>query len=140
MQSVSQLWHSAVKFLDIDIHKPDFQTLKAALELLADDYVILFPADLGLSVVCKAAPPARTKFSAIVGSPENLRLAVAEDMDLAKLAQGDITPYLPDYDTNRAFHTLVQLCDFALLVSPTALDRAAADKAYPDIEYGFWPL
>jgi hypothetical protein len=129
-----------VKFLDIDIHKPDFQTLKAALELLADDYVILFPADVGQSIVCKAANPARAKFSAIVSSPDKLRLAIAEDMDREKLAQGDITPYLPDYDANRAFHTLVQLCDFALLVSPIAVTREAADTAYPGIEYGFWPL
>ncbi len=140
MHSVSQLWHSAVKFLDIDIHKPDFQTLKAALELLADDYVILFPADVGQSVVCKAAKPANTKLSSMVSPADKLRLAIAEDMDLEKLAQGDITPYLPDYDSNRAFHTLVQLCDFPILLSPVANDRDAAAAAYPDIEYAFWPL
>ncbi len=128
-----------MKFLEIDIHKPDFQTLKAALELLADDYVILFPADIGQSVVCKAAKPAQAKFSAIVSSPDRLRLAVAEDMDMERLAQGDITPYLPNYETNRAFHTLVQLCDFALLVSPIAADRETAAAAYPGIEYAFWP-
>lgn len=129
-----------MKFLDIDIHKPDFQTLKAALELLADDYVILFPADVGQSVVCKAANPAQAKFSAIVSSPGKLRLAIAEDMDMEELAQGDITPYLPDYETNRAFHTLVQLCDFPLLLSAATADRDAAATAYPGIEYAFWPL
>ncbi|GAB4435799.1 MAG: hypothetical protein OHK0011_18970 [Turneriella sp.] len=129
-----------MKFLDIDIHKPDFQTLKAALELLADDYVILFPADKGLSVLGKAGGEAQKRFSAIVSSSAPPRLAVSEDMDLDRLAEGDITPYLPDYDTNRAFHTLVQLCDFPVLVAPAISDREAAATNYPNIEYGFWPL
>lgn len=129
-----------MKFLDIDIHKPDFQTLKAALELLADDYVILFPTDAGLSVICKAFLPAKAQFSAIVSSSENIRLAASEDMDLESLSTGDITPYFPDYETNRAFYTLVQLCDFPLLVSPAAADREAAAAVYPGIEYAFWPL
>lgn len=129
-----------MKFLDIDIHKPDFQTLKAALELLADDYVILFPADVGQSVVCKAASPANAKLSSIVNPADKLRLAIAEDVDLERLEPGGITPYFPDCNTNRAFHTLVQLCDFPILLSPVASDRDAAAAAYPDIEYAFWPL
>lgn len=129
-----------MKFLDIDIHKPDFQTLKAALELLADDYVILFPADIGLSALCRATGESRKSLSAIVSSSGLPHLAVSEDMNLEPLSQGDITPYLPDYETNRAFHTLVQLCDFPLLVVPVPNDRAATANAYPEIEYGFWPL
>jgi hypothetical protein len=129
-----------VKFIEIDIHKPDFQTLKAALELLADDYVILFPADIGQSIVCNAANAIREKFTAMLGTADKIRLAVAEDMNLEKLAPSDITPYLPDHESNRAFHTLVQLCDFPLLVIPIAGDRATVNETYPYIEYAFWPL
>jgi hypothetical protein len=129
-----------VKFLEIDIHKPDFQTLRAALELLSDDYVILFPTDTGLSVICKAVLPAKARFSAIAHSAQNIRLAVSEDIDLESLSESGITPYLPDHERNRAFHTLVQLCDFPLLVAPAPADREAAAAVYPGIEYAFWPL
>lgn len=129
-----------MKILEIDIHKPDFQTLKAAQELLADDYLILFPTDNGLSVLGKAGGASQKRFSAIVSSSEALRLAVSEDVDLDELAKSDIIPFFPDYQANRAFHTLVQLCDFPLCVLPTIADREDAAKKYPDIEYGFWPL
>jgi hypothetical protein len=74
--------------------------------------VILFPTDTGLSVICKAVFPAKARFSAIAHSAQNIRLAVSEDIDLESLPESGITPYLPDHERNRAFHTLVQLCDF----------------------------
>lgn len=129
-----------MKILEIDVHKPDFQTLRAAVELLADDYVILFPADTGLCIVAKSTGELPKRVSAIVSSPQRMRLAISADTDPEKLAQSDITPYFPDYDANRAFYTLVQLCEFPLIVATTVpVDQQSAADAFPGVAYGFWP-
>ncbi|MFO1471914.1 MAG: hypothetical protein U1F27_12865 [Turneriella sp.] len=56
-----------------------------------------------------------------------------------------ITLSMPALGSNRAFHTLVQLCDFPLLAAPLAkgeapaiADRAIAESEFAEIEYGFW--
>lgn len=56
-----------------------------------------------------------------------------------------ITLSMPALGSNRAFHTLVQLCDFPLLAAPLAkgeappvADRSAAAEVFAAIEYGFW--
>lgn|GEM_PF-2703022 len=56
-----------------------------------------------------------------------------------------ITLSMPALGQNRAFHTLVQLCDFPLLAAPLAkgetpaiTDRTTATEVFAEIEYGFW--
>lgn len=56
-----------------------------------------------------------------------------------------ITLSMPALGSNRAFHTLVQLCDFPLLAAPLAkgetaaiTDRSTAENVFSEIEYGFW--
>lgn len=129
-----------VNFLEIDLHKPDFQTLRAALELLNDDYLILFPGDAGNQLLVRQSAANLARLKKLTAPDSEIRLALSEDADANTLAKGEIPSFLPDYGNNRAFHTLVQLCDYPLLVATGKNDRTEAAAAFPEIEYAFWPL
>lgn len=121
-----------MQVIDIDIHKPDFQTLRAALELLADDYLIVFPAERGPALLSRFSMANRERMAGMLRGV-TLQLAVAEDSDENTLSHVGLPLFKPDHTRNRAFHTLVQLCDFPVLVAEGVGDLSG-------IEYGFRAL
>lgn len=115
-----------MRYIEVDLAKPDFESIKAASELLADGYTIVFPSDTG--------PVRLGRFDEGPISGEiNLRIIVSEDCDTSRLNQYQIPIHLPAHTPNRAFHTLVQLCDFPLRAEPLRGDEQA-------LEYGFRDL
>lgn len=119
-----------MKLIDIDIHRPDVQTLRAALELLADGHIILFPAEQKPALLSRFSPTNRERMAGMLPNAE-FYLVAAEDSDEAVLAAVGLPLFKPDHTRNRAFHTLVQLCDFPILATESAVDRPA------HVEYGF---
>lgn len=131
-----------VRFLDIDLDRPDFQTLRAAQELVDDDQPILFPGETGMVLVMRFSATNRQAMLTRAGlnSKDSLALVVAEDFDLTDSASYGIPVQMADVTKNRAYHTLVQLCDAPLLTLPAEDTREEAAIAHPEVEYAFWPL
>ena len=156
-----------MRLIDLETAKPEFQALKAAQELLDQNYTILFPCDTGHRLLARAG------LSTAVNPPENYaEFVVSEDCDWQKfvrsqpegaadfvserwpgsvtlifaraeteaLAAGDkIALRMPAASPNRGFHTLVQLCDFPLRISGAAYsNRQLAEENLAGLEYGFW--
>lgn len=69
-----------------------------------------------------------------------MALVVAEDFDMADSLSYGIPVQMPDVAKNRAFHTLVQLCDAPLITLPAEDTREEAAIAHAEVEYAFWPL
>jgi tRNA A37 threonylcarbamoyladenosine synthetase subunit TsaC/SUA5/YrdC len=72
-------------------------------------------------------------------------LLFAKAAALSYPATGSIAIRMPAAESNRAFHTLVQLCDFPVLApsfnrpgEPVITDKAAGAEKFPEIEYAFW--
>lgn len=169
-----------MRVIDIDVTKPELQSVRAAQELLEQDYAIVFPSDTvyGLLMRYSAENAARLHDLRREERSKPFLLVVSEDFDWKSLTaevsseQADFAANLwpgpntmvlpkspalsypegvtialrmPALTTNRAFHTLVQLCDFPLLApslnkagEPTLADRATAAAVFPEIEYAFW--
>jgi len=110
-----------MRYIEIDLAKPDFQSIRAATELLADGYTIVFPGDKG---------PIR--LSSFKGDlpPQGAELIVAEDFDVKSFETREIVIRMPEHTPNRAFHTLVQLADGPLIAEPTSGNE-------DELEYGF---
>jgi tRNA A37 threonylcarbamoyladenosine synthetase subunit TsaC/SUA5/YrdC len=73
------------------------------------------------------------------------RLVLPKSSALAYPEEQTITLSMPALGSNRAFHTLVQLCDFPLLAAPLVrapgtviAERTAAAEVFATLEYGFW--
>lgn len=179
-----QFTTNPVRFIEIDTTRPDFQSIKAAQELLEQDYPIVFPGSAGYVLLLqhneKKAQPFANVLGAAVNPPPTLFMSEDTDwqrfvnadclthgilelvnkswpgpdtLSLPKAAQFAYPPSetialkMPPATPNRAFHTLLQLCDFAVLgislkdlgLSTTdGRDRIAA--LLPLVEYGFWEL
>ncbi|AFM13289.1 hypothetical protein [Turneriella parva] len=131
-----------MRFLDIDLDRPDFQTLRAAQELVDDNQPILFPGEAGIVLVMRWSSANRQAMMARAGTSGKavLALYVAEDFDLTASAGYGIPVQMADVTKNRAYHTLVQLCDSPLIAMPTEDTREEAAIAHPEVEYAFWPL
>jgi len=131
-----------VRFLDIDLDRPDFQTLRAAQELIDDNQPILFPGESGILLVMRFSVANRQAFVASAGltGREGVVLFVGEDFDAANSASYAIPVQMADVVKNRAFHTLIELCDAPLLTRPAEDTREEAAIAHAEVEYAFWPL
>lgn len=131
-----------MRFLDIDLDRPDFQTLRAAQELIEDNQPILFPGESGILLILRFSPSNRQTMAARAGitGKDGLALVVAEDFDMADSLSYGIPVQMPDVAKNRAFHTLVQLCDAPLITLPAEDTREEAAIAHAEVEYTFWPL
>lgn len=171
-----------MRFIDIDIVKPEFQSLKAAAELLADDYPVVFPSDTTYGILMRFTPENAAKLHALrrEDAAKPFLLVVSEDADWLGLTQADvrndenrdavatywpgpntllfpkaktlsypatdtIAIRMPALESNRAFHTLIQLCDFPVMApsfnrpgEPVITTKAEALEKFPEIEYAFW--
>ncbi len=171
-----------MRFIDFDVQKPDFQTLKAAAELLADDYPVVFPSDTTYGILMRFTPENARRLHAIrrENTDKPFLVVVSEDFGWQSLIQADALPRenraavdaywpgantlvftkapsltypagdsiairMPALESNKAFHTLIQLCDFAVLApsfnrpgEPVILNKAEGIEKFPEIEYGFW--
>jgi hypothetical protein len=131
-----------VRFIEIDLDKPDFQSLRAAQELIDDDHSILFPGETGILLLMRfsitKAERLRVQFAR--AEQNTATLFVAEDFDIAESQNYPMPVQMADAAKNRAFHTLVQLCDAPLIGYLTEDTREEAAIAHPEIEYAFWPI
>lgn len=171
-----------MRFIDFDVKKPDFQTLKAAAELLADDYPIVFPSDTTYGILMRFTPENAAQLHTLrrENTDQPFLVVVSEDFDWQSLVQVDVLPSqnrdavntywpgantllfpkavslsypagdtiairMPAAEANRAFHTLVQLCDFPVLApsfnrpgEPVILKQAEGAEKFAEIEYAFW--
>lgn len=171
-----------MRFIDIDIRKPDIQSLQAAKELLADDYPVVFPSDTTYGILMRFSPENAARLHTL--RRENLEkpflVVIAEDFDWQSLTNTDALPQenreavekfwpgantllftkaaslsypatgsiairMPAAESNRAFHILVQLCDFPVLApsfnrpgEPVIVEKEAGAQVFPEIDYAFW--
>ncbi len=131
-----------MRFLDIDLERPDFQTLRAAQELIDDNHAILFPGEAGMLLLKRfsaARGPKPGQLPTTAGHYTET-LYVAEDFDLVNSASYGIPVLMAEVAKNRAFHTLLQLCDGPLLAVTAEDTREEASIAHAEVEYAFWPL
>jgi L-threonylcarbamoyladenylate synthase len=171
-----------VRFIDFDVQKPDFQTLKAAAELLADDYPVVFPSDTTYGILMRFSSENAARLHAIrrENTDKPFLVVVSEDFGWQSLTEADALPRenfaavesywpgantlvfakaaglaypvtdsiairMPAIESNKAFHTLIQLCDFPVMApsfnrpgEPVIVTKAEALEKFPDIEYAFW--
>ena len=171
-----------MRFIDFDVKKPDFQTLKAAAELLADDYPVVFPGDTNYGILMRFTPENAERLHALrrENTDKPFLVVVSEDFDWQALVKTDALPRqnrdavntywpgthtlifpkadtlayppadsiairMPAAETNRAFHTLIQLCNFPLLAppfnrsgEPAITTQAEGTEKFGEIEYAFW--
>ncbi len=116
--------------------------MRAAQELIDDNHTILFPGEAGMLLLkrfphAKALKPGQMPTTA-GHSAETLY--VAEDFDLTNSDRYGIPVLMADVAKNRAFHTLLQLCDGPLLAVTAEDTREEASIAHAEVEYAFWPL
>lgn len=171
-----------MRFIDFDVKKPDFQTLKAAAELLADDYPVVFPSDTTYGILMRHSADNAARLHALrrENTDKPFLLVISEDCDWHALTLADALPrenlaavatYWPGPNTlifpkheslsyptadsvairmpaaehNKAFHTLVQLCDFPVMApsfnrpgEPVITTKAEAEVKFAELEYAFW--
>ena len=176
-----------LRFIDIDVTKPDFQSLKAAAELLEQDYPVVFPSDTTYGILMRftAENAARLHTIRRENTDKPFLVVISEDFDWQQLVKADGLPQenlgavndywpgpvtlvftkavslsyppadsiairMPSAENNRAFHTLVQLCDFPIMApsfnlpgEPVILDqKTGADRNTSqrrEIHCGFQP-
>ena len=117
-----------MRFIEIDLQKPDFQSLRAAQELIEDDQPILFPGEVGILLALRFSPANRQKVTSMAGvnGRDAVMLFVAEDFDSSDSTSYGFPVQMADVNKNRAFHTLVQLCDAPLITLPAEDTREGA--------------
>lgn len=131
-----------VRFIEIDLQKPDFQSLRAAQELIDDDQTILFPGETGMLLLMRFSITKEKHYRAQLATAHQNAgtLYVAEDFDIAESHNYPLPVQMADAAKNRAFHTLVQLCDGPLVSYLTEDTQEEAAVVHPEIEYAFWPI
>ncbi|HRP68124.1 MAG TPA: Sua5/YciO/YrdC/YwlC family protein [Turneriella sp.] len=171
-----------MRFIDIDTQKPQFDAIKAAAELLADDYPLVFPTDTTFGILMRFTVENAARLHALrrddLSKP--FLAVLSEDFNWKSLVNADFLSHenihyvetywpgtntllfpkakhlayptgnrialrMPAVENNRAFHTLVQLCDFALMAplfnrpgEPVITTRNEAAAKFAEIEYAFW--
>jgi L-threonylcarbamoyladenylate synthase len=171
-----------MRFIEIDTKKPDMESLRAAIDLLEQDYPIVFPSDTTYGILMRFSPvnahflhqlrrsdttkpflvvvsedfpwheliatsAAGTEFSAFAAQywPGPNTLLFPKAPGLAYPPAETIAIRMPAETTNRAFHTLLQLCDFPIMApsfnlpgKPIIAQQTEAEASFPEIEYAFW--
>ena len=156
-----------MRFLDLDVAKPDTQTIRAAVELLEAEYPVLFPIDTCFAMLMRFSETNVARLTEILGHALTpLPVAISEDADWQAWAggvpaatadfmqklwpgadavifdrghAGKILLHMPAHTPNRAFHTLVQLCDFPLIAANAGITtQDEARNRFAALEYGFW--
>lgn len=83
-----------MRFIDFDTAKPDFQTLKAAEELLQKDYPIVFPSDTTYGILMRYSPENAAALHSLrredTGKP--FLLVISEDFDWESLIKSSSLP------------------------------------------------
>lgn len=107
-------------------------------------FPLLLSEDADWQALTASLSPTQADFVAREWPGPNL-LDLPKSAALAYPEESTITLAMPALGTNRAFHTLLQLCDFPLLAAPLAkgsapaiTERSAAEQVFREIEYGFW--
>jgi L-threonylcarbamoyladenylate synthase len=173
-----------VDFIDIDVTKPDIQSLQAAAELLEQGYPVVFPSDTTNGILMRFTPENAAKLHALrrEDSTKPFLVVVSEDSDWRSLINADAMPRenldtvlhswpgpttlvfskagtlsypaaesiairMPSAENNKAFHTLIQLCDFPVMApsfnrpgEPVITDKKTAAEKFPEIQYAFWDV
>lgn len=84
-----------MRFIDFHTTKPDFQTLKAAEELLGKDYPIVFPSDTTYGILMRFSPENATALHKLrrENTDKPFLVVVSEDYDWESLTEkGSIPP------------------------------------------------